>query len=437
MTTNKPTADPGTTPAARFATLRATRGVTLDAFLRTAGTLTPADAAEVLRVELDAQWRAGLRPRVEEFLARLPPGDPEAAVDLIFCEYLLREEGGERPTPDEYAQRFPRYAAVVRDQIGLHLALGHTPAGTLTHAPTLDVKGGEPDPIAGGPFPRPFGRYTLLSVLGEGGMGVVYLAEDSRLGRRVALKLLRTGLRSGTAAERFRQEARLAASLDHPSLCPVIDVDQVEGRDYLTMPYLPGGTLAVRVGPDRPVPEGEAVRLVRRIAAALAVAHAAGVIHRDLKPANILFDAHDEPVVTDFGLARRLAGAEARLTGLGAVIGTPAYIPPEQIGGDLDAGGPASDVYGLGVILYELLTGRVPYTGSPGEVLQRVSEGNPPSPAHFRPDLNPGLCAACLKALARDPADRFPTMSEFAAALANPAVLQPRSRLWRWVRGRA
>src|SRR5581483_1302271 len=194
--------------------------------------------------------------------------------------------------------------------------------------------------------------------LGQGGMGAVYLAHDTELDRRVALKV--PGFVAGDppgVLERFQREARAAAKLHHPNLCPVFDVGQVGGVHYLTMAFIPGRTLA-RVLRDRggPMDEMEAARLIRTLALALGEAHRAGVVHRDLKPANIIMSARGEPVILDFGLARR--AEDSRMTATGAALGTPAYMPPEQVEGDPTAVGPASDIYGLGVILYELLTAR-------------------------------------------------------------------------------
>jgi hypothetical protein len=157
-------------------------------------------------------------------------------------------------------------------------------------------------------------------------------------------------------------------------------------------------------------------------------------VHRDLKPSNVLLDPHGEPVVTDFGLARHIATGDARLTGMGAVIGTAAYIPPEQVGGNPETMGPSGDVYSLGVILYELLTGRPPFIGSAGEVLYQVVHGAPVPPSRLRPGVDPRLERACLQAMAREPSQRFASMAEFAAALRPVAEGAPRgtTRAWNW-----
>jgi hypothetical protein len=265
-------------------------------------------------------------------------------------------------------------------------------------------------------------------------MGVVYLAEDATLGRQVALKLLRPDAGDPASTGRFRREARLAATLSHPHLCPVYDFGHDSGVDYLTMPYIPGESLAARVARGGPLPVDEAVRLVRAIAAAMQSAHSAGVIHRDLKPGNVILNENGDPVVTDFGLARRVAGEDPRLTGSGAVLGTPAYMPPEQIGANPEAVGPACDVYSLGAIFYELLSGRPPFTGqSSGEVLRQVLTAEPTPLRTLHPEVPRHLDAVCLRALAKDPAKRFRSMGEFAAALDEG----PARTRWIWWTGGA
>jgi tetratricopeptide (TPR) repeat protein/predicted Ser/Thr protein kinase len=301
----------------------------------------------------------------------------------------------------------------------------------------------------------PFGRYRLLRPLGRGGMGTVYLAHDAQLERLVALKLPHLA-DDGQLAERFLREARAAASLHHPNICPVYDFGRIDGRHYLTMAYIDGTPLSALVEGKAPLPRGQAAAIVRQVALAVHDAHEHGILHRDLKPANIMLDCRGQPVVMDFGLARRLfvppagpggeAGPAARLTGTDEIVGTPAYMPPEQVRGDRDALCPASDVYSLGVILYELLTGRPPFEGSIGQILAQVEVALPQAPSRFRPDLDASLDAVCLKALAKAPGDRFTTMAEFATALAPradgadlpgrpvvPADGTPRRRGSRWL----
>jgi serine/threonine protein kinase len=265
-----------------------------------------------------------------------------------------------------------------------------------------------------------FDRYELRRVLGRGGMGAVFLAHDPQLDRLVALKLPGfAGADRDTLRERFLREARAAAGLRHPNLCPVFDVGRVGDLPFLTMAYIEGTPLADLLRAGRLPPVAVAARWVRAIALAVDEAHRHGIVHRDLKPSNVIIDRRDEPIVTDFGLAYRPApSGDARLTRSGAVVGTPAYMPPEQAGAGGPVG-PAGDVYSLGVVLFETLTGRLPFQATTlGELLAQVARDLPPPPSRFRPGLPPGLDRVCLKALAKRPADRYARMTEFAAALA-------------------
>jgi hypothetical protein len=264
-------------------------------------------------------------------------------------------------------------------------------------------------------------------------MGAVYLAHDTQLDRRVALKIPNiSGPDSPVLLERFYREARAAATLNHPNLCPVHDVGQHQGIPYLTMAYLEGKPLSALLVNGQPLSQRQAAMLVRMLATALQEAHQRGVVHRDLKPANIMMTVRKQPVIMDFGLAQRGAVTERpirpagpavpgdiRLTQTGTLLGTPAYMAPEQIAGDSAAMGPSCDIYSLGVILYELLAGRLPFQGNLEALIGQILLDDPPPPSQFRPDLDAGLEAICLKALAKKPADRYGTMSAFATALSD------------------
>jgi serine/threonine protein kinase len=265
-----------------------------------------------------------------------------------------------------------------------------------------------------------FGRYFILKRLGRGGMGTVYLAEDTQLGRPVALKIPRwTEEDDPRTLARFYREARAAALIQHPNLCPVYDVGQLNGVHYLTMAYIEGQPLGEWARSRQSLPQHQAADLVRRLALALEEAHRQGVVHRDLKPSNIMLTRRGEPVILDFGLAHRASVGDARLTQSGDVLGTPAYMAPEQVLGKLQNVGPGCDVYSLGVILYELLTGRLPFPGRTVEVLAQLLTARPPPPSSHRPDLDPALEAICMRALSKDVADRYATMADLARALAD------------------
>jgi class 3 adenylate cyclase len=263
------------------------------------------------------------------------------------------------------------------------------------------------------------GRYDVLRPLGTGGMATVYLARDTDLDRLVALKVPHLEARfNPQVLERFQREARAAALLRHPNICPVFDAGRIEGIPYLTMAYIEGRTLAVEMDRYRADGPEAVVALVHTLALALADAHSQGVIHRDLKPSNVMITPEGAPVLMDFGLARRVGQVEERLTQEGLALGTPAYMPPEQVSGDVDAMGPASDIYSLGVILYELLTGQLPFTGSVTAVLAQIVHDNPPRPAQIIRGLDLGLDRICTIALAKAPGDRYASMPDLAEAMA-------------------
>lgn len=395
----------------------------LDGFLSQAGELSPDGLAGVLRVDQAHRWERGERPGVEDYLRKYPRvrGDRGAALDLIHHEFLLRERLGEQPALDEYLVRFSEYASEIRDQVELHVALAsnHDPGRGQSSTAPAATRHGPPAGMPGAAFLTTgvFGRYQIVQEVGRGGMGTVYLARDTKLDRRVALKVLHFGDDSGgRLARRFLREAKIAATLSHPNLCPVYDAGEQDGLLFLTMPFLEGETLAAKLKREGSLTEADAARIAARIARALGVVHRAGIIHRDVKPANVMIGG-GEPIVLDFGLARRDASLESVVTEPGLLLGTPAYIAPEQIGGDPDAMGPACDIYALGAVLYQMLTGGIPFTGASAEILRQVLTRPPDPPSRRRPGLDPRLEAICLTALAKDPEARFPTMDAFADAL--------------------
>jgi WD40 repeat protein/predicted Ser/Thr protein kinase len=265
-----------------------------------------------------------------------------------------------------------------------------------------------------------FGRYRLQRLLGQGAMGSVYLAYDPQLERRVALKIPKfTAEENPEMSQRFFREARSAATLRHANICPVHDVGQIGGTHYITMAYIEGRTLAEELRGGRQFQVKEIATIIRKLAQALSKAHAAGIVHRDIKPGNIMLDADDEPVLMDFGLAYRAETDELRLTRAGTVIGSPAYMSPEQLDGDPARIGPHSDIYSLGVVLFEMLTGKLPFTGSMMSVIGQIAAKEPPPIGSLRAELaNSPVEKLCQRMMAKKPEDRPASMQEVAGEIA-------------------
>ena len=276
-----------------------------------------------------------------------------------------------------------------------------------------------------GEFPGEFGKYRLVKELGRGGMGVVFLAVDQKLLRNVALKIpLLSHSSKGALSEsqkkerksRFLREAQSMAKMKHPNLCQVYDHDEFGEWHYLVMEYIEGEPLSTHLRKRKIFSQREAARLLCTVATALQALHDQGLVHRDLKPQNIMMTKTFEPVVMDFGLSRQFLVEEEEgeaLTGEGVFIGTLAFCSPEQIQGRSDDIGPATDIYTLGVILYQLVTGQLPFRPSPTlgwDILNQVS----PPPSKLRPDLDPLIDAICLKSLAKQPSDRYSSAKAFA-----------------------
>ena len=293
------------------------------------------------------------------------------------------------------------------------------PGGVLGDAPrpTGRWDGGtapEDDSRRGGASPH-VGRFRIIETLGSGAFATVYRAFDPKLRREVALKVLHAGVIEGSqAVARFLAEARAMARLDHPQIVTIHDAGHDEGRHYIASTFIEGRNLA-RTLDDGPLDPRAAARTAADLAEALAYAHDRGVVHRDVTPGNILIDARGTVHLSDFGLAHCHDSSE-RLTLDGAILGTPAYVAPEQAQGG--AGPlPASDQYGLGVVLYELLCGRPPFTGPPLLVLFQAVHREPPPPRSVRPGVPRELEAICLRALSKRPEDRYPNCRDLATDL--------------------
>src|SRR5262245_58353870 len=289
---------------------------------------------------------------------------------------------------------------------------------------------------------RSFGDYELLGRIARGGMGVIYKARQVCLNRIVAVKMMLPGmLISEAEASRFQNEAEVIANLRHPNIVAVHEVGAHDGQRYFSMDYVEGQSLAAVVR-DHPLPARTAARYVKVIAEAIHYAHQQGILHRDLKPSNVLLDKAGNPRITDFGLAKRLA-SDSRLTATGTVLGTPSYMPPEQADAKSRRLGPASDVYSIGAILYELLTGRPPFqAATPLDTILLVINTEPIAPRMLNPKLSRDLETICLKCLEKDPRWRYQSAQDLADDLdryLKRAPIKARrinllNRGWRWCR---
>lgn len=284
----------------------------------------------------------------------------------------------------------------------------------------------EPDHIEG----TEFGPYTLIRRIGEGAMGEVLLATDNEAKRQVALKRPWARLEADRSAiRRFEREAAAIAVVNHPGICRMYDFGRVDGRNYIAMELIEGENLGTWVQKQPELEAPRALRIIQKTALALSAMHDAGVIHRDLKPANIMIRSDESPVITDFGMASLIQNAfeGSRITPIGAVVGTPAYMSPEQILCEEDRYCPASDLYSLGVILYELLSGWPPFSGSLATMLGAIVAEPPADLQIHVQSLDAGLNTICQKALEKETEDRFQSGQEFAQAIETYLSEQPES----------
>jgi tRNA A-37 threonylcarbamoyl transferase component Bud32 len=389
--------------------------------------------------------------------------------DLVLAAEERRDQGQDI-NPAELCRDCPELLQPLQQALeAIGLVARVLPAATQKDTPPKDTPAG-PGPLSLCPFPQIPG-YEILGELGAGGMGRVYKARQVHAQRVVALKMIRAGQWASTVdVQRFRAEAKQVANLDHPHIVPIYDVDEHQGQPYFSMKLIEGGSLAQQVGRGREDPRW-AAQLVATAAQAVSYAHQRRLLHRDLKPANILLDVRGQPHVTDFGLARPVDAEAAQTTGLprshpildgvpsaaqtrpdltaaGTILGTPSYMAPEQARGE-QVLSTAVDVYGLGAILYELLTGRPPFplgkVDSTLAILLQVRSGTEPvPPSRLHPGVNPDLEAICLKCLRHDPAQRYSSTEALASDLGRflagePVVARPVGvlrRLVMWVRRR-
>jgi serine/threonine-protein kinase len=337
----------------------------------------------------------------------------------VLAAYLEAVDAGWAPSRNDFLDRYPDYRRDLETfftaQDELRDRARPFRADPAVAPKTPPGGGGTPtvageDGAASEPreVPRSFGDYEVLEEIDRGGMGVVYRARQVSLNRPVALKMILTGqFASATDVQRFRREAEAAAHLDHPHIVPIYEIGEHQGQQYFSMKLIEGGSLAEQrarfTGDVR-----ASVALVAKVARAVHYAHQRGILHRDLKPANILLDERGEPLVTDFGLAKRVEG-DANLTQSGAIVGTANYMAPEQAQGKAAGLTTAADVHSLGAILYELITGRPPFQADNVlDTLLRLRTEKPPSPRLLNPRVDADLETITLKCLEKEPAGNGP-----------------------------
>jgi serine/threonine-protein kinase len=402
-------------------------------------------AAEPLLDRFEAGWRQG-RPEALADLLRTARDEvrPRLGVELAFLDLEYRLRAGQHARAADYRAYVSEDAvaelAAAECQLRRRFGGDNTPPAA-PDAPTGEATHVGPVVPTAPASPHLFPGYEILAELGRGGMGVVYKARQLSLNRLVALKVVGTACESPEARQRFLEEANLVARLQHPGVVQVYDYGTHEGRPYYVMEYGLGGTLAQSAA-HTPQPPQTAARLVRQLAQALHYSHSQGIIHRDLKPDNVLLGADGEPKLADFGLAKQM---DSRRTVTGAVLGTPSYMAPEQAAGAVHALDVRTDVYALGAVLYELLTGRPPFkAATPLETLQHVRDQDPVAPRQLQPGVPRDLETICLHCLHKEPGRRYATAALLAADLDRflewrPVAARPVGwvgRGWRWCRRR-
>ncbi|QDT98029.1 WD40 domain-containing protein [Gimesia aquarii] len=383
----------------------------IEDFVPETGHLRTVVIIELVHSDLDFRIKAGERVRIEEYFNRFPElhKDKETFCELVEAEYHIRQRQEPLLNPSEYWARFSEQHQLLRqifpDQV-IVAATGHS----FNSSPSLKEETTNPPKTRRDPADiqgKQFGDYVLIDEIARGGMGVVFKAEQKRLNRVVALKMILAGqLATEHDINRFQQEAEAAAKLEHPNIVPIYEVGEHHQRHYFSMGLIEGNSLADQLK-ESPLPSEEATRILIAVTEAVAYGHDQGIVHRDLKPDNILMDKNGQPRVTDFGLAKSL-GESSGMSVTGQIMGTPSYMPPEQARGDHSAINQLSDVYSLGAVLYATLTGRPPFQAANAmDTLKQVLEQEPVSPRQLNPAVDADLETVCLKCLSKEKAGRY------------------------------
>jgi tetratricopeptide (TPR) repeat protein len=396
--------------------------------------MTDHEPVALLRADQCRRWRSGERVLVESYLEQHAGvrENPEAVLELILNEMILREAAGESPTLEEYLQRFSGLQEDLQILFEVHQGLAPVaePApDTVTDHDGLaiwrDCRPRVASTAASEPAAIAVPGYEILSELGRGGMGVVYLARQIGLKRAVALKMVLAGAHAQPGVfARFQTEAEAVARLKHPHIVQIYEVGERDGCPYLCLELVEGGSLEKKLK-GAPQPAREAARLVETLARAMQHVHQHGILHRDLKPSNVLLTADGNPKITDFGLAK-LLDSDLLPTPSEAVLGTPSYMAPEQADGRSREISALSDVYSLGAILYELLTGRPPFrAATPWDTIKQVITQEPVAPTRLQPKLPRDLETICLKCLEKEPHRRYADAGALADDLARFLAGEP------------